>query len=162
MVQFTLDCVEKICEAATWVSHIFTPAQKSDALLTRNQVWEKIKVGWQKLKDFVGFIFNWEDIKETKNTISTLITASIGAACDKVGDIEKKVDSFFDNLDKKIDQFGPVGPQKIMANQNGKSQRTESNGTSASWTQERLKNGGATSSTQLDKGKRQPSYRDSD
>jgi phage-related protein len=37
--EFVLDCIEKICEAASWV-------------------WEKVKVGWNKLVDFVGFIFN--------------------------------------------------------------------------------------------------------
>jgi hypothetical protein len=98
-------------------------------------------------------LFNWDDIKQTKNTVSTLITASIGAAGDKVGDIEKKVDSFFANLEKKIDTFGAVGPQKITADQRDKAQKDESNnGTSSSWAQERLKNGGATTSTQFEKG----------
>lgn len=116
------------------------------------QVWEKIKVGWQKLKDFVGFIFNWGDIKDTKNTISSLITASIGAGSDKVGDLEKKVDGFFDSLESKIDDFAAVGP-RISANQKSSgSDDSSSNGTGASWAQERLKNGGATSSTQVEKG----------
>ncbi|KAL9106679.1 MAG: hypothetical protein Q9227_008331 [Pyrenula ochraceoflavens] len=131
--QFVLDCAEKICEAATWV-------------------WDKIKVGWQKLKDFVGFLFNWSDIKETKNTISALLTAGIGAAGDKVGDVEKKVDGFFDSIVKQIDSLGTSASAKKIAKSSDSqaSKSDSSNGTGATWAQERLKNGGATSSTQVD------------
>ena len=115
-------------------------------------MWEKIKVGWQKLKDFVGFLFDWGDIKETKNAISTLLTATIGAASDKFGDMEKKVNGFFNSLEKKIDEFGSVGPKKITAEQNNNtSDNKTKNSTSASWAQERLKNGGATTSIQVEK-----------
>lgn len=153
IIQFTLDSVEKICEAATWVGFFPEDAPISVTDLIQ-QVWDKIKVGWQKLKDFVGFVFNWGDIKDTKNTISTLLTASIGAASDKVGDLERSVDGFFDGLEKKIDEFGSVGPKKITANQADKASDSESsNSTGASWAQERLKNGGATTSTEVEEGK---------
>jgi hypothetical protein len=67
--------------------------------------------------------------------------------------MENKVDSFFADLEKKIDAFGAVGPTKIAANQSDKKKDDDSNnGTSSSWAQERLKNGGATSNTQFEKG----------
>jgi hypothetical protein len=67
--------------------------------------------------------------------------------------MEKKVDGFFADLEKKIDAFGAVGPKKITASQNDKKKADDSNnGTSSSWAQERLKNGGATSNTQFEKG----------
>jgi hypothetical protein len=67
--------------------------------------------------------------------------------------MEKKVDGFFADLEKKIDAFGAVGPKKITANQNDKKKDDNSNnGTSCSWAQERLKNGGATSNTRFEKG----------
>jgi hypothetical protein len=105
------------------------------------------------LKDFAGFVFNWGDIKETKNTISSLITAGIGAAGDKAGDFEKKVDGFFGDLEKKIDEFAAVGPRISAKQAGGVSDDVSSAGTRASWAQERLKNGGATSSTEVDPSK---------
>lgn len=72
---FVLDCIEKIAEAATWI-------------------WTKIGLGIQKLIDFVGFLFSWDDILATKNTISDLLTAGIEFGGMKISTIRQSVDRF--------------------------------------------------------------------
>ncbi|KAF7502179.1 hypothetical protein GJ744_006768 [Endocarpon pusillum] len=133
--QFVLDTVEKICEAATWV-------------------WEKIKVGWQKLVDFIGFIFNWGDILTTKDTISQTITAGFGYAANKMDDLAVKVDGFFDRLERIIDQFGDsIKLDKQFSEGEGdrdKEIKASQTSTSSTWASERLKNGGAANDTKLE------------
>jgi hypothetical protein len=134
--EFVLDCVEKICEAASWV-------------------WEKVKVGWNKLVDFVGFIFNWDDIKQTKNSISSTINAGFDYAGIKIDDVAVKVDGFFDGLERTIDQFGDgISAQKKISDKAAESSDPKSkdaqSSTQTTWAQERLKNGGAGSDSKAD------------
>jgi hypothetical protein len=106
------------------------------------QVFEKLKVGWNKLVDFIGFIFSWGDIIDTKNTISSLLSAGFEYAAIKVDDLAENVDNLGkDNL-----------PSKSLTQDDGK-QKEEEDGkssTSSSWIGERLKNGGAGQSTKID------------
>ena len=60
-------------------------------------------MAWNKVVEFVGFLFNWPDIIQTKDTLSTLITAGLKLAETKVGDARSNADDFFGNLEKKID-----------------------------------------------------------
>ncbi|KAL1876851.1 hypothetical protein VTK73DRAFT_9153 [Phialemonium thermophilum] len=132
--EFVLDCVEKICEAATWI-------------------WEKVKVGWNKLVEFVGFLFDWDDILTTKDTISSLLTAGFGYAAIKIDDITQKVDGFFEQLEETIDKFGnaalPTKEQTAETSDKNKKVQESQSGTSTSWATERLKNGGAGSKTKV-------------
>ncbi|KUM59313.1 hypothetical protein ACN42_g7827 [Penicillium freii] len=75
--EFILDTAEKIMHAATWV-------------------WNKLKAALKDLIDLVGHIFSWKDICNTKDTISALITSSIGLLAKKAGDAG---DSLIDKLD---------------------------------------------------------------
>ncbi|KAG9758073.1 hypothetical protein KCU73_g4084, partial [Aureobasidium melanogenum] len=133
--EFVLDCVEKICEAATWV-------------------WEKVKVGWEKLVDFIGFIFNWDDILATKDTISATITAGFGYAAIKMDDLTAKADGFFTDLEKTVDEFGTkIKLDKKLNEKAGDKDENEDNktsSTSTTWASERLKNGGAGTKTSAD------------
>lgn len=104
-------------------------------------------MGWQKLVDFIGFIFSWDDILTTKDTMSSTITADFGYAGLKMDDLSAKVDGFFTNLEKTVDEFGTsikldeqVGGAE--ANKDGKVKDAQSP-TSTTWASERLKNGGA-------------------
>ncbi|TXC08244.1 hypothetical protein FocTR4_00004234 [Fusarium oxysporum f. sp. cubense] len=133
--KLVLDCVEKICEVATWI-------------------WEKVKVGWQKLVDFIGFMFNWGDILATKNTISSTITAGLGYAATKMDHIQTKVDGFFTALENTVDQFGSsIKLDKQLGGKNLSCDQKVSDAlssTSTTWTSERLRNGGASTSTKAD------------
>lgn len=113
-----------------------------------------MKVGWQKLINFIGFIFRWDDILATKNTISSTITAGFGYAALKMDDISTKVDGFFANMEKTVDQFGTsikldkqIG--NAESNKDDKVQDAQTS-TSSNWASERLKNGGAGSDTTVD------------
>ncbi|KAF7870614.1 hypothetical protein EAF04_004358 [Stromatinia cepivora] len=134
---FVLDCVEKVCEAATWV-------------------FEKIKIAWDKVVEWIGFIFSWGDILETKDTISSIITAGVDLAADKVSWVEGKVDAFFVSLLADVDSLGVAyDPSKDMNAgsgdnlQDGSQIRGTQESTSYNWASERMKHGGAGTSTEV-------------
>ncbi|KAF5655281.1 hypothetical protein F25303_689 [Fusarium sp. NRRL 25303] len=133
--KLVLDCVEKICEVATWI-------------------WEKVKVGWQKLVDFIGFMFNWRDILATKNTISSTITAGLGYAATKIDGLQTRVDGFLTSLERTVDQFGSsITLDKQLGGENMPSDQKVSDAqssTATTWASERLRNGGASTSTKAD------------
>jgi hypothetical protein len=58
-----------------------------------SQVWEKLKLGWEKLCDFVGFVFSWDDILATKMSIKNMINAGFDFAAFKVESVNDKIDS---------------------------------------------------------------------
>ncbi|KAL3422840.1 Vegetative incompatibility protein HET-E-1-like protein 20 [Phlyctema vagabunda] len=134
--EFVLDCVEKIGEALTWV-------------------WDKIKVGIEKLIEFIGFIFDWDDILKTKDTVSALITAGCDLAARKVGAAASAVDGYFDGILAKIDGIEAV--KDISASSSsGTGNDTSStkvndaqHSTSFNWTGERMKNGGMSTSSDV-------------
>lgn len=104
--------------------------------------------------DFIGFIFNWDDILATKNSISSTLTAGLGYAGLKIGDLMNGVDEFFDGLENTIDKFGnsiKTDRQLKEAQELQDSTKGKKNGgdTSINWAAERLKNGGAGSQTKV-------------
>jgi hypothetical protein len=111
---------------------------------TCQQVWEKIKVGWTKLKDFVGFIFNWDDVVETKNTISAVITATIGAVDGWVEEGQEKINGFFETVEKAIRTPGILDELLSMSTPDAADAQQPRCMTSATWALERMKNGGPT------------------
>ncbi|KAK1774877.1 hypothetical protein QBC45DRAFT_489404 [Copromyces sp. CBS 386.78] len=140
--EFVLDTAEKICEAATWI-------------------WEKLQLGWEKLVDFVGFVFNWDDILATKDTISNTITAALGYGGSKIDHFSTRVDGFFDDLERTIDNFGTsvkldkpeidsATKADTIANSSENQIKEAQSATATTWTSERLKNGGAGSETTVD------------
>lgn len=110
-------------------------------------------MGWNKLVEFVGFLFNWDDILTTKDTISSLLTAGFGYAAIKIDDITRKVDGFFGQLEETVDKFGnSASPTKELtsgADEKNKEVQEAQGGTSTTWATERLKNGGAGSNTKV-------------
>ncbi|KAF2835860.1 hypothetical protein M501DRAFT_1007694 [Patellaria atrata CBS 101060] len=82
--EFILDCVEKVGEALTWV-------------------WNKIKVGIETLIEYLGFLFDWGDILDTKDQVSALITAGCDLAATKVGSTADSLEIFFSGLLAKVD-----------------------------------------------------------
>ena len=58
----------------------------------RFQVWNKIKLGWEKLLDFLGHLFGWDDIKNTSNDIYDLLVGGIDWISDGITKVEPKVE----------------------------------------------------------------------
>ncbi|WP_048050996.1 hypothetical protein [Methanosarcina soligelidi] len=73
-----------------------------------NFVFQNIKVGFEKLKNWLGFIFDWDDIIRTKKIIVNVTNQTLELAEHKVGNAEKIVNKFFDELDNAIDKIGPI------------------------------------------------------
>ncbi|KAL2817704.1 hypothetical protein BDW59DRAFT_165860 [Aspergillus cavernicola] len=123
--QFVLDTVEKVVKAATWI-------------------WTKIKVGLKALIDFVGFLFNWDDIIATKNQVSALITSGIDLTADKIGLVEDKVKEMLDNVVNNIRGVDLDKDIKASSGKDGSERSLETllHTTADSWMGERLKNGG--------------------
>ena len=51
-----------------------------------------MKVAWEKLKEYVGFLFAWDDILNTKDTVKTIINGFLTYGEAGVGQLENKVD----------------------------------------------------------------------
>ena len=60
-------------------------------------MWAKIKLGWEKLTEFIGFIFSWDDMMETKDTIIGLLNGGIDFAEHKVESLNEHVDRYVDD-----------------------------------------------------------------
>lgn len=61
-----------------------------------------MKVAFQDLIDFLGFLFNWDDIVNTKNSLSAFMTAGLTWSAGKVDGIIPDVDQFFKDVRKTI------------------------------------------------------------
>ncbi|RAQ76530.1 hypothetical protein COH20_010367 [Aspergillus flavus] len=130
--EFVLDTIEKIGEVLTWI-------------------WNKLKVAFEWLIKFIGFLFNWGDILKTKNQISSLLTTGCDLVANKLGDAAGGVDQFFARLIENIDDLGVE--QDVEVSPGTGSDRSESStvrdaqlSTSVNWAPERMKNGGLKSS----------------
>lgn len=108
------------------------------------------------LIDLLGHIFSWTDICNTKDTISALITASIGLLAKKAGDAG---DSLIDKLDGTANHLRdtpkPSGVHADLFSPNGSDKSLEwlSCNTSVMWVGERLKNGGMADMSRDDVGR---------
>ncbi|KAL8867094.1 MAG: hypothetical protein Q9174_005883 [Haloplaca sp. 1 TL-2023] len=133
--QFVLDCAEKVGRAATWV-------------------FEKLKVGWNTLCDFVGFLFNWDDIVQTKNTISQLLSANLDLAAEKVDQKRTEVQGLFKAVRQKVGDA--VYPKGIKADPDKSSKdpkvKEATSGSAFHLTSYHMKNSDMANSTELASG----------
>lgn len=116
------------------------------------QIFEKLKVGWNKLVDFISFISSWDDIIDIKNTISSLLSVGFEYAAIKVDDLAGNVDGFFEGMEKTINNLGKDNiPSKSLTEDDGEKKEEDDgkSSTSSSWVGERLKNGGAGQNTKI-------------
>jgi hypothetical protein len=50
-----------------------------------------LKLGWEKLVELAGFLFSWQDILDTKDTIKELLNAGLDYAEFKVEGVNEKI-----------------------------------------------------------------------
>lgn len=108
-------------------------------------------MAWETLIEFLGFIFNWGDIVQTKDQFSALITAGFNLARNKMGGAADGVNQYFDGLLAKIDGLEikkdvNVSPKSGSGYSKPSLIQDSEHGTALNWTSERMKNGGIQSS----------------
>ncbi|TFK81376.1 hypothetical protein K466DRAFT_569058 [Polyporus arcularius HHB13444] len=64
-----------------------------------------------KLIEWLGFLFEWDDIKETHNMIVAMANAAIDCAVDKALDFRTVVDGWFDKADDMIKALDTIPPE---------------------------------------------------
>ncbi|AKB43520.1 hypothetical protein [Methanosarcina vacuolata] len=77
-------------------------------------VFQKIKVFFEDLVKWLGFMFDWEDIILTKKIIVNVTNQTLELAKYKIGDAETIVNNFFDEIEKEIDKIGPI-PSEVSS-----------------------------------------------
>jgi len=68
-------------------------------------LWEKIKVGVEKVWDYVKFLFNWEDILKVKDTIKQYLSDSVNTVGGYIPKFRKKTLDGIDTLLAKLDDL---------------------------------------------------------
>ncbi|PKY03502.1 hypothetical protein P168DRAFT_163712 [Aspergillus campestris IBT 28561] len=123
--EFVVNTVEKAVHVATWV-------------------WNKIKIGWDELRDFVGFIFEWDDIIRTKDQVSALVTSGIDYAASKAVKFETTIEEALDKWLEDVTDYTPPDDIKASAHRDADESPLEVllSDTATAWMGERLKNGG--------------------
>lgn len=82
-----------------------------------------------KIIEWLGFVFEWSDIKETHNMIVAMANAAVGCAIDKVHDLRDTVDKWFeqaDNMIQSLDQISPDARDRFL-NSTAANTQTENN-----------------------------------
>lgn len=127
------------------------------------QVFDKIKAAWDKLVEWIGFIFSWNDILETRDTINSVINAGLDFGAQKVEDVAARADAMFVGLLGDVDKFmvAPKGFAKISgdsasSNDHDGAVTTCTSSTKFNWAGERLKNGGAGTSSRVQTSGKSP------
>ncbi|KAJ7430440.1 hypothetical protein B0H11DRAFT_942767 [Mycena galericulata] len=117
--------------------------------------------------EWLGFIFEWGDIKETHNMIVAMANAAMDYTVDKVQDFRATVDNLFEKADKWIAQLDTI-PLDMRKNQlSGKTANAQVAGNQeystvqsapgANWSSYQLKHGGVGKSlAALDPGPEDP------
>lgn len=97
LLKFIVDTVETAVRAINWL-------------------FQKIKVFFEDLIKWLGFIFDWKDIIRTKKIIVNVINQGLELAKHKTGEAEAAVNKFFDGIENAIDRIGPVSADVASMN----------------------------------------------
>jgi len=85
-------------EVIEWVSNII-----SDVFHFLERIWEKIKIFFKDLFEYLAFLFNWDDILHTKRVLKEYNTNIINGLADELSNLKVTTDRFFNELQSKID-----------------------------------------------------------
>ncbi|KAL9041546.1 MAG: hypothetical protein Q9180_001209 [Flavoplaca navasiana] len=117
-------------------------------------VFEKIKVGSNKLCDFIGFLFSWDDIVQTKDAISQLLSANLHLAAEMVEQKRTRVQGLFKAVRQKVgDAVYPKGI-KTHTDEPGREPKAKEAISASAFhlTSYRVKNGGLANNIKLASG----------
>ncbi|KAI8804187.1 hypothetical protein BJ742DRAFT_856984 [Cladochytrium replicatum] len=79
-------------------------------------VFDKIKVFFEDLVAFLGFLFDWEDIKRTHKVIKNVLVRVAEHSVGKLGEAETTIGDYFDKMEKAMSAFtGVSSAQGSMA-----------------------------------------------
>lgn len=97
-----LNCVSAVTHAFEWV-------------------FDKIKVGWEKLKAFLGFVFNWGDIVRTHKVIKNVTEKYSEYVISRIDTIQNYITSGLDSLESKINAWAEIPDHDMTISQIAKS-----------------------------------------
>jgi hypothetical protein len=64
-LEFVIDTIDKVGKAISWI-------------------WDKLKIAFEKLMEFLAFLFGWGDVIDAKRSIHKLLDSSLDWGSDQV------------------------------------------------------------------------------
>ncbi|MEM9548720.1 MAG: hypothetical protein AAGA77_22235 [Bacteroidota bacterium] len=69
------------------------------------KVWNKLKIFFKDLFEFLAFLFEWESFLRTKEVLKDLVNFIIDTSEKSIQNLESKLADYFNSLEKKIDDI---------------------------------------------------------
>ncbi|KAF5558478.1 hypothetical protein FPHYL_7387 [Fusarium phyllophilum] len=120
--------VKKVKEAWNFVVEVkdkvwnFVLETASQVAAAMQTVLDTVVGGWQSIRNFFGFMYNWGDIIKTKNMIANMTTQGLLLLADGTPYIEMKIHGFFEKIRGKIKELKdsklPPGLSDLKAGKN--------------------------------------------
>jgi hypothetical protein len=80
-------------------------------------VFTKLKVAWEDIKNFLGFVFNWGDIVRTHKVIKSVTTKYALDSISKITGIQSFIANSIDSLEGQINAWSGLPDSNITAGQ---------------------------------------------
>jgi hypothetical protein len=103
--RFVLDSIQAIGKAISWV-------------------FNKILVAVEKLIEFIGFLFEWQDILQTADSIITFIDVGLSYGTSQIGGLRKAVDGYIQTLRDTVTNGKLKPPNTVTASDEQDSKST--------------------------------------
>ncbi|MBD2565996.1 MULTISPECIES: hypothetical protein [Nostoc] len=100
-------------EVFEWVSKVV-----SDVFHFLECIWEKVKVFFKDMFEYLAFLFNWEDILHTKRVMKQYLSNIILGLADELGNIRKKTYDYFEEVKERIEDIKKEIDFKQLNDQN--------------------------------------------
>jgi hypothetical protein len=100
-------------EVFEWVSKAV-----SDVFHFLERIWEKAKVFFKDMFEYLAFLFSWEDILHTKRVMKQYLSNIILGLADELGNIRKKTYDYFEEVKEKIEDIKKEISFKQLNDQN--------------------------------------------
>ncbi|KAL2842122.1 hypothetical protein BJX68DRAFT_270840 [Aspergillus pseudodeflectus] len=71
-------------------------------------VFHQIVVAYDDIVKYLGFIFNWADIKRTHLVVKNILRLSVQQVTDSITEIEDDIRNEFATIEEKVDQWGSL------------------------------------------------------
>lgn len=94
-VEFVIEIGKKVIK---WISKV-----ASDVWEFLKRVWEQVKVFFKDVWDYLGYVFKWDDILETKEVFKEVLNNGFDALEKSMDGLKKKVTGIADQLQVMLD-----------------------------------------------------------